>query len=104
MAKTKQIELVPDVIRSSDAIHVVIRLTGCANVSVKRYKGGNLLKPRWVAGRKAVVSWSGGGGNETPETAELMARALRWASSIARNLNVRNPDKLAKDDITLVHY
>ena len=104
--KTKTPELVPDVYQKKDEIYVAIRLPKqpCTSITVKRSKTGGVFHPRWSAKAKATVSWSGGNGQQTPEDAELMARAIRWAASIARNLNVRNPSNLTKQDLLMVHY
>ena len=58
---------------------------------------------KWSAKLKAEVSWSKGSG-VTQESAQEIARAIRWAAEIAKNLNTRNPDKLTNQDITSVNY
>jgi hypothetical protein len=96
--KNKKSSIIPQVFRSLDSISIVLLGRSAGNVTITRRKVGP-LNTRWSAKRKAVISWSGGGGSETIEAAKQFAVMLQWAARIARNLNVRNPDKATDRDL-----
>ena len=103
--KSNKPQVVPELFRKSDEIYAAVRLSNSHVVTICRRKAGAWDKPRWSAAQKAKTSWSGGNGSQTPEETEEMAVWLKWASSVARNMNVRNPDKVTcKDILWTLHY
>jgi len=91
-----------EIIRGSHGIHANIYTSGLGIITVHRDKGGpewSKPKSRWVNAKKAVISWSGGNGNQTSEEAQQFGEFMLWAVRVARKFNVLNPDKLSDDDI-----
>ena len=91
----------PEIIRGDHGIHANIYTSGLGIITVHRDKGGpewSKPKSRWVPGKKAVISWSGGNGNQTIEEAEQFGNFLLWATRVADKFN-RNPDKRTDEDI-----
>lgn len=89
----------PEVIRGNSGIRVNIPTSGLGIITVTRDKGGALLKPRWVAKLKAVISWSGGNGSQTPEEAQQFGEFMLWAVRVARKLNLPNPERWTDKDL-----
>lgn len=100
--KTKTVS--PELFRKEDEIYAQVRLNSGNHITVRRstdqqYDSTTGRKPKFVARIKAVISWSGGNGAQTPAQTVEMANWLRWAASVAHNLNVRNPRSLSDKDI-----
>lgn len=89
----------PEVIRASGGIRVNIPTSGLGIITVTRDKGGPWTKPRWVSAKKAVISWSGGNGSQTPEEAQQFGEFMLWAVRVARKLNMPHPDRWTDRDL-----
>ena len=89
----------PEVIRGNSGMRVNIPTSGLGIITVTRDKGGPWLKPRWVAAKKAVISWSGGNGSQTPEEAQQFGEFMLWAVRVARKLNMPHPDRWTDRDL-----
>jgi len=87
--------------RQPAGIYVALALSNGHHVIIKRAKASAWsTHPKWSAQYQAEISWSGGNGSESiPQTGEMIEH-LRWAVSIARNLNVLNPDKSTDEELT----